>query len=723
MRPHPLLLVAIAALSLPLVALRAAPRPATASRPPVTDPHGGKQPDCAKCHNAESWTITKLPGFSHAATGFRLEGAHAKVSCRECHRTLVFAQVGTACVDCHRDTHQGQLGFNCETCHTPQGWAASRQTMSNVHSRTRFPLTGRHAAVDCEACHRGQVAARYATTPTECGKCHLQSYLSARSPVHSTGGFSQSCESCHTSFGWRPATGIDHSRTRFPLTGGHAALACARCHVGGRTTGTPVDCWSCHQARYTATSNPNHVASGFPRTCDSCHSTTAWRPAAAVDHSKTRFPLTGAHLGVDCARCHVGGRFTGTPTDCWSCHQASFNGTRNPNHAGAGFARTCESCHTTTAWRPANFDHSRTAFPLTGGHTRVDCTRCHTGGRYKGTPTDCWSCHQANYNGTSNPNHASAGFPKTCESCHTSNAWKPANFDHSRTAFPLTGGHTRVDCTRCHTGGRYKGTPTDCWSCHQANYNGTSNPNHASAGFPKTCESCHTTNAWKPANFDHSRTAFPLTGGHRSVDCTRCHTGGRYAGTPTDCWSCHQAIYNGTSNPNHASAGFPKTCESCHTTNAWKPANFDHNRTAFPLTGGHRSVDCTRCHTGGRYAGTPTDCWSCHQANYNGTSNPNHRTAGFPTTCQQCHTTNAWRPASFDHDGAYFPIYSGKHRGKWSSCQDCHVSSNNYRAFECINCHEHNRADMDSKHRGVGGYQYSSASCYRCHPRGSGGFR
>ena len=118
------------------------------------------------------------------------------------------------------------------------------------------------------------------------------------------------------------------------------------------------------------------------------------------------------------------------------------------------------------------------------------------------------------------------------------------------------------------------------------------------------------------------------------------------------------------------------------------------------------------------------DCYSCHSANYNGTSNPNHKTAGFPTQCLSCHTTSAWRPASFDHDGPYFPIYSGTHRGKWSSCADCHVNPANYAVFECILCHEHsNRTEVDGHHRGVTGYAYQSAACYRCHSRGSAGVR
>ena len=42
----------------------------------------------------------------------------------------------------------------------------------------------------------------------------------------------------------------------------------------------------------------------------------------------------------------------------------------------------------------------------------------------------------------------------------------------------------------------------------------------------------------------------------------------------------------------------------------------------------------------------------------------------------------------------------------------------NFRQFECINCHEHNRTDMDDKHKEEQGYQYLSTACLGCHPRG-----
>jgi nitrate/TMAO reductase-like tetraheme cytochrome c subunit len=193
-----------------------------------------------------------------------------------------------------------------------------------------------------------------------------------------------------------------------------------------------------------------------------------------------------------------------------------------------------------------------------------------------------------------------------------------------------------------------------------------------------------------------------------------CHADG-FAGTPTDCVACHQDDYDRTTDPNHSDAGFPTDCRACHTTTAWEPASFDHNATAFPLTGQHRTLDCLACHSSG-YTGTPTDCVACHQADYNGTTDPNHMASNFPTTCQNCHTSNGWSPSTWDHE-PLFPIRSGAHSG--ISCTECHVAPTDYSNFECILCHEHNADDTNRDHNEVGGYEYLSSECYRCHPRGT----
>jgi hypothetical protein len=368
--------------------------------------------------------------------------------------------------------------------------------------------------------------------------------------------------------------------------------------------------------------------------------------------------------------------------------------------------------------------HQLTRFPLTGTHLATDCESCHTpaaqgGLTFVNRPVECVQCHNDVYRTAKSPDHLAGGFPTDCNQCHSTATWPGARFNHTASGFPLTGAHRAVRCQDCHGDGVYAGRNSACVSCHRDDYDGATNPSHQAARFPTECATCHTTGGWQPASFDHGTTAFPLTGAHRAVTCQQCHGDGVYAGKNTACVSCHQAAYDGTTDPSHRAAQFPTDCTACHTTTAWEPASFDHSTTAFPLTGAHTTATCQQCHADGVYAGKNTACASCHQAAYDGTADPNHRTAGFPTDCASCHTTTTWDGARFDHDASFFPIYSGKHAGKWSSCATCHTNQTSYQSFTCFNCHEHSQAETDGHHGGVSGYRYDSQACYSCHPRGS----
>ena len=451
-------------LGLGLTSLLLAPILVTAQAPQAAQsPHGDLAGDCATCHTAEGWSPLRKPVlFDHQGTGFPLVAAHAQAGCRACHQSLVFSQVPTACADCHRDAHRGEMGPECDTCHTPESWTNRREAF-RIHSRTRFPLLGAHAGLDCESCHRGAQPREFTGLTPECVSCHLPDYQTADNPDHDRLGFSQQCDECHSpaSRAWQGGTfgaGFPHPDT-FPLTGAHTRVPCSQCHVNGRFAGTPQQCAACHQDDFDRTSNPNHRSAGFPTTCENCHSTEQW-PGATVDHNLTRFPLTGAHVGVQCARCHVGGRFAGTPTDCFACHQDDFNRAQ-PNHTTAGFGTNCANCHSTTGWEGANINHNQTRFPLTGAHVGVNCARCHVNGRFAGTPTDCFSCHQDDYN-RAQPDHRASGFPTTCQNCHGTNRWEGATFNHP---FPLSGDHGNIGCTTCHTNGN-NFRVFDCTNCH-----------------------------------------------------------------------------------------------------------------------------------------------------------------------------------------------------------------------------------------------------------------
>lgn len=429
----------------------------------------------------------------------------------------------------------------------------------------------------------------------------VQRWWTDRGPVVRHDSFPADCTLCHLEGSWneiRPDFEFDHlAETGHALEGAHASAECLRCHNdrGPVQLFAQRGCSGCHEDLHRGQLGP---------TCDSCHGQESWGVYDFItEHNATRFPLVGAHAAAACWSCHPGaqvGEFTRLDPDCASCHQEALTVALDPDHEAAGWVTGCDRCHLSTQWSSASgFPHS--GFALTGAHAAADCSQCHVGAMFQGTPTDCFTCHQTEFQATTSPNHVMSGIGMNCDQCHSTLSWIPAAFNHT---WMITGAHVPLSCVDCHGGGVYQGTPTDCASCHQAEYNATSMPDHGASGFGMDCESCHSTLSWTPAAFNHS---WPITGAHIALDCTACHGGGVYVGTPTDCFSCHQTDYNATSMPNHAMSGFGNMCETCHTTNAWVPATFNHS---FPTTGQH-NLNCIDCHT----TNMPPafSCIDCHE--------------------------------------------------------------------------------------------------------------
>ena len=313
-----------------------------------------------------------------------------------------------------------------------------------------------------------------------------------------------------------------------------------------------------------------------------------------------------------------------------------------------------------------------------------------------------------------------------CASCHSAQAWSPLkehpDFDHNRTDFPLLGAHTRTQCASCHLELRFdepKLQVDDCASCHVDVHQGNLSDN---------CASCHNSESFSDVDglAVHAQTSFPLTGAHEQLVCEACHTndlGGAFTFLDTACIACHEADYDGAQTIDHRALGFPTDCEQCHSTLAWAHAvAFDHATASngFDLVGAHARIRCESCHepetlTPIFATADENDCVACHQSDYD----REHQGSGFPTTCLTCHNTDSWEGALFrDHDQAFFPIFSGKHKGEWDSCQTCHIEPQSFQVFTCLNCHEHRQSKMDDKHREVRGYVYDSLQCYACHPDG-----
>jgi len=447
---------------------------------------GGFSTNCTDCHNTARWFGAT---FTHPSS-FPLTNGHANQACNVCHTTPgVYTGQSTACASCHLDDFQattdpnhvaGGFSTTCTQCHNTVRWLGATFT----HTST-FPLTNGHSNRACSACH---------TTPgvftgqsTACSSCHLDDYQRTTNPNHVGLGYSTTCTDCHNTSQWQGAT-FQHTQT-FPLTNGHAGVSCTNCHTTpGVYTGQSTACSSCHLDDYQQTTSPAHVGAGFPTNCTQCHNTTQW--LGAVFNHPAAFPLTNGHAGRTCSACHTTpGVYTGESTACASCHLNLYQAAPEPNHTAAGFSTTCNQCHNTSVWSPANYQHT-TRFPLANAHGGHACAECHTTGVYIGQPSACSACHLDDYQGATNPNHVQSGYPTTCQTCHTPTAWANGTFTHPRIN---RGNHSNLRCVDCHT--VPAATPAfSCTHCHEHSRANTDNDHNGVNGYQylsSACYNCH----------------------------------------------------------------------------------------------------------------------------------------------------------------------------------------------------------------------------------------
>lgn len=608
---------------------------------------------------------------AHAA----LDGA---TSCFQCHSPGGAKSMDTRCLNCHtevawtiehgRGLHGRSAKTDCASCHPDHAgrdlelirWEEGSPEKF-AHARAGFELSGKHAALECRACHRPALqrspaaplierrdpARSWLGLETDCASCHADPHRAQLGP---------DCKRCHDTRAWKPAPGFDHVKTAFPLTGKHAAAACAKCHLAANLAlartgaGEPIprykplshqECSACHRDPHAERFGPG---------CAGCHATESFKVirAGGFNHDRTRYPLRGRHARVACASCHEASRGFGPRpafTSCGSCHRDA--------HAGqatlAGTPADCATCHTVGGFRPSSFTvaaHQKSAYALEGKHAGVSCAACHKQGPVSAVATlgparvimrpphkRCADCH-ADAHGGQLRARADGG---ACESCHEVAGFKPSTFterEHARLRLGLEGRHAEIACGACH-GAERRGLPSpatagglgparfafalaaeiECAACHVDPH-----ARRFAAGGARAraegCRACHDVKAFRPSTMAvaaHAATGFPLAGAHRAVACILCHAelksppststligaaaqarGLRFADTPLTCAGCHETPH-GEQFVVRSDRG---ACEACHGVEVFKPASrFDHNRdTSFRLDGAHARAACARCH-------------------------------------------------------------------------------------------------------------------------------
>jgi hypothetical protein len=709
---------------------------ARAQGPQAANPHVNLHGlACSACHTATSW---KDVVFDHRRTGTPLRGQHTVAPCTGCHDLRDFHTVAQQCRFCHQDPHRGDAGMLCQQCHTEATW--HQVNARDAHANTRLPELGVHASLRCVDCHRQAAFQQFSGPVKPCADCHQATFVATTSPSHVTMGFSRNCESCHQFTTWNFALFKQHDAIFGIYSGAHAGVwrDCASCHPNASDY-TAFSCTGCHlqprtDARHQGIAGYSYQSSA----CLMCHPNGT---RGNFNQHDAIFPIfSGAHAGTwsSCAACHIDPNNLQTFT-CMSsgCHAQAQT---DPIHAGiTGYsyvASQCLSCHPTGA--PATFtQHDQLYFPIyTGTHAGIwsSCAACHTAA---GDPSvfTCMSsgCH---VQAQTDPIHAGvtgyAYVASQCLSCHPTGT--QGNFtQHDQLYFPIySGTHAGAwsTCAACHT---TAGDPSvfTCMSsgCHgQAQTDPIHNGIAGYAYAASQCASCHPTGT--QANFtQHDQLYFPIYGGTHAGTwsaCTACHT---TAGDPSifTCMSsgCHAQAQT---DPIHAGiTGYSyvaSQCLSCHPTGT--QANFtQHDQLYFPIYSGTHAGTwsaCAACHT---TAGDPSvfTCMSsgCHAQS---ATDPIHAgITGYSyvaSQCLSCHPTGT--QANFtQHDQLYFPIYSGTHAGRWSTCTQCHATAGTPSVFTCMSSGCHSQTQTNSNHSGVNGYSYVATACLSCHPTGRGG--
>ncbi|MEW5801105.1 MAG: cytochrome c3 family protein [bacterium] len=416
-------------------------------------------------------------------------------------------------------------------------------------------------------------------------------------------------------------------------------------------------------------------------------------------HRREGYLLNKDHRANGCVSCHPKAQGRRRRGGCGSCHDY-----RHDLPKGV----TCTTCHTIESFSQIkNYRHLLNDFFRVGVHKTLSCRECHPNGQFKGNPRECVHCHMERRQDA--PHGLKLGGD--CQECHTPNGWQPVKHQHS--GFTLRAAHRNLHCLDCHPDYTFEGVQSFCYSCHKREFHGGAGLDHAAAGLPYDCLLCHTMYSFSPpASYRDHPSGLISEGNHHGAACRDCHKKAIFQGLSDECQSCHQKDYASTASPNHAQNGFSLDCTVCHDPKdpSWESGGKNH--TWWPLRGMHKTLDCSECHGDGVYAGKSTDCLSCHQADYAGTTDPDHQAAGYPTGCDQCHQDShtSWEQVIFDHP---LPLTSN-HAG--IACTECHKEPANYAVFVCTDCHL--RQNTNFIHRGIAGYNYASESCYGCHPQG-----
>lgn len=314
------------------------------------------------------------------------------------------------------------------------------QTDRFNHMTTGFPLTGAHLITECSSCHTDGV---FKGTPRDCAGCHTKGRKVIATPKSAKHiPTDEACDVCHSNTVTFLGTRYNHGRV--------VPGQCTTCHNGHIALGKPAShttlmkatnsCDACHRTFVWLPASWNHI--GAPQNCSTqCHNGTiaTGRTASATYPNGVAHAKDG-RLSYECSSCHIyfgwypasykhaDSNYVGT---CSTCHDYTSGKNYTPvkaNHANTS-GMECSDCHSKTAWAGASGAAPSNHSYFVPGAT---CATCHpttktshiTGSALHVylTGNTCRTCHATNTPGFSNIQTKNHNASKDCNAsgCHTS---------------------------------------------------------------------------------------------------------------------------------------------------------------------------------------------------------------------------------------------------------------------------------------------------------------
>jgi hypothetical protein len=426
-----------------------------------TDIHKNISSGCNACHEANyvwmgmtnypiaptsttgATAATKYTGFQtrpRAAAGTYnvLDAGHPTGGdCSDCHTSTTYFD-GAA-----KPTGHIPTTATCSTCHVKPGDFTI--TGLGTHTQIHTGIT-----TNCASCHAGgpYAGSGQVTGSTLCATAALP-YVPKPMPLSSCGGNPNtssalthipvgavSCEKCHGVAG----TGGTYTTFKFTMTGMKPGTTTGP--VPGMTMHNSVPnpsftCMSCHESKYTwfggtimtRDKGSHNGTAQLTHDCSECHTLKSnfsrlarIRPVmrAAIGSGMQRLlprDALGANAG---AAANIFDHRGVNAGQCLSCHNGQLARARPVKHYGKRLS--CDSCHRTSSWTPAQYTHTAGA--------SGQCAVCHNGVDASPRPGNHFITVRA------------------CDACHRPLAWQPVQYQHLSPAYQAS--PERTTCVSCH---------------------------------------------------------------------------------------------------------------------------------------------------------------------------------------------------------------------------------------------------------------------------------